>query len=305
MEENKSEKRDMEAMMQEWMKASTDFWTSMLKTGPASESTLVPPDQEGKKSRYAESMEATLKRMQSASSALNDPKMADAILKGLNTLPEFFMKISKAGWEASARIQEKVAEKAGKIGQKTDAYQFENLDQGIFKVWREIYEEEFSQYFKIPQLGLTRCYQEKLNHLLDQSNILKPTLSEFLYLIYLPMEKSMKVFQDKIEDLSKEGNAPDKAKDYYNLWIKILEGHYMNLFKSPEYLAAMRELINQMEVYVGAKNDVLQDVLQSLPIPTNKDMDNIYKDLYLMKKRIKVLEKKFTQKDKSKAAESS
>lgn len=298
MEENKSGKNDMDAMMQDWMKASTDFWTSMLKAVPASAPTFTAPDGGGIKNRYAESMEATLKRLQSASSALNDPEMADAVLKGLNTLPEFFMKIAKAGWEASARLQEKIVEKAGKIGQKTDAYQFENLDQGIFKAWREIYEEEFSQYLQIPQLGLNRYYQERLNHLLDQSNILNASLSGFLYLLYLPMEKSMKVFQDKIEDLSKEGNIPDKAKDYYKLWVKILEGHYMNLFKSPEYLASLREMTSQAEDYITAKNEVLQDILQSLPIPTNRDMDNIYKDLYLLKKRVKVLEKELARKHK-------
>lgn len=299
MEDNKSEKNDMDAMVDVVMKASTDFWTSMVKAIPASVApNFTAPDGQGIKNRYAESMEATLKRLQSAQSALNDPQMADAILKGLNTLPEFFLKISKAGWEASSRLQQKVMEKAGKIGQKTDAYQFENLDQGIFKAWREIYEEEFSQYLQIPQLGLTRYYQERMNHLLDQSNVLNATLSEFLYLLYLPMEKSMKVFQDKIEDLSKEGNIPDKAKDYYNLWVKILEGHYMNLFKSPEYLASFREMLSQAENYITAKNEVLQDILQSLPVPTNRDMDNIYKDLYLLKKRVKVLEKELARKDK-------
>ncbi len=289
MEENEAKKSDMAATTQEWMKASTDLWTSMLKAAP---------DGGGIKNRYAESVEATLKRMQSASSALNDPQMAGAVFTALNTLPEFFLKISKAGWEASVRLQQKVSEKAGKIGQKTEAYQFENLDQGVFKAWREIYEEEFSQYFQVPQLGLARYYQERLNRLLDQSNLLNASLSEFLYLLYLPLEKSMKVFQDRIEDLSKEGNVPDKAKDYYNLWVKILEGHYMNLFKSPEYLASFREMLSQAENYVTAKNEVLQDILQSLPAPTNRDMDNIYKDLYLLKKRVKAMEKELAGKEK-------
>jgi polyhydroxyalkanoate synthesis regulator phasin len=32
--------------------------------------------------------------------------------------------------------------------------------------------------------------------------------------------------------------------------------------------------------------------LQNLPIPTNKDMDELYKDLYILKKRVKELERK-------------
>ena len=74
----------------------------------------------------------------------------------------------------------------------------------------------------------------------------------------------------------------------------------MNLFKSPEYLAAFREMLDQVENFANAKNEVLQDLLQSLPVPTNRDMDNIYKDLYLLKKRVRVLEKELGAKSKEK-----
>ena len=301
MEENKTKKNDLDAMMQDWLKASSDFWTSMLQAVPTAAPNFKAAETGGFQNRYTESLEALLNRLQNVSTALNDPQITSAILQGLNTMPEFFMKIAKAGWETSARMQQQAVAKAGKIGQKTEAYKFENLDQDIFRLWREIYEEEFRQYFQIPQLGLTRYYQERMNRLADEANILNAALSEFLYLLYLPMEKSVKVLQDKVEELSKEGNAPDKAKDYYNLWVKILEGHYMNLFKSPEYLAAFREMLNQAENYANAKNEVLQDILQSLPVPTNRDMDNIYKDLYLLKKRIKILEKELARKNKQTA----
>ena len=300
MEASKTKTTDMDALMQEWLRTTNDFWMSMVKAVSAAP-TAGASDTGGFPNRYAESLEVLLKRLQSVSTALNDPQVADALLQGINTLPEFFMKIAKAGWETSVRIQQQALEKAGKIGLKTEAYKFENLDQDIFKLWREIYEEEFRQYFQIPQLGLTRYYQERLNRLADEANILNAALSEFFYLLYLPMEKSVKVLQDKVEELAKEGKGPEKAKEYYNLWVKILEGHYMNLFKSPEYLAAFREMLNQVENYAHAKNEVLQDILQSLPVPTNRDMDGIYKDLYLLKKRVKALEKELARQEKQRS----
>jgi len=301
MEENKAKKNDLDAVMQDWLKASSDFWTSMLQAIPAAAPNFKAAETGGMPNRYTESLEAILKRLQNVATALNDPQAADAVFQALNTMPEFFMKIAKAGWETSARLQKQAIAKAGKIGQKTEAYKFENLDQDIFKIWREIYEEEFRQYFQVPQLGLARYYQERMNRLADEANVLNAALSEFLYLLYLPMEKSVKVLQDKVEELARDGKTPDKAKDYYNLWVKILEGHYMNLFKSPEYLAAFREMLSQAENYANAKNEVLQDILQSMPIPTNRDMDNIYKDLYLLKKRVKVLEKELARQDKKPA----
>ncbi|HOF04298.1 MAG TPA: poly(R)-hydroxyalkanoic acid synthase subunit PhaE [Syntrophales bacterium] len=299
MEDKKSDQTNLDTMIQDWMKASADFWTSMIKDLPAAAPAFKVPETGGEiKNRYIEAMETALKRMQSAAAAINDPQVADAVLKGLNTMPEIILKVAKTGWEASLRLQKQAMDKAGKIGQKTEAYKFENLEEDVFKLWREIYEEEFRQYFRIPQLGLARYYQERLHRLADQANVLNAALSEFLYLLYLPMEKSVQVLQDKVEELAKEGKVPDKAKEYYNLWVKILEGHYMNLFKSPEYLAAFREMLDQAEIYVQAKNEVLQDVLQSLPVPTNRDMDNVYKDLYLLKKRVRALEKELAGKGK-------
>ncbi len=291
MSEGMKEKSAMENLMAEWIKSSSKLWESALKSSPSSPSPSSDQGS-GARNRYMESFETTLKRWQSVSATLNDPQAADTLLRGVNTLPEFFMTLAKAGWEASSRLQKQAIEKAGKIGQKGEAYNFDNLDQDMFKAWKEIYEEEFQQYFNIPQLGLTRYSQERFYKFIDHWNLLQATLSEFSFVLYLPVEKSFKVLQDQVEQMSKDGKLPEKPKEYYNLWLKILEGHYMNLFKSPEYLNVLRETLNQVEAYAVAKNQFLQDILQSLPVPTNKDMDELYKEMYILKKQVRALEKK-------------
>jgi polyhydroxyalkanoate synthesis regulator phasin len=76
------------------------------------------------------------------------------------------------------------------------------------------------------------------------------------------------------------------------MWLKILEGHYMTLFKSQEYTQALGKTLGSMEEFTMARQELLQDALQSLPVATDKDMDELYKELYELKKRIKQLEKK-------------
>jgi polyhydroxyalkanoate synthase subunit PhaE len=287
---SESAKSDAENLMADWLKSSGDFWASAMKN--SSQFSSAASEKSGAKNRYLESLETMQRIWQSISSTLNDPKVVDAILQGVNALPEFSMTLVKAGWETSSRLQKRAMEKAGKIGQKTEAYNFDNLDQDLFKTWKEVYEEEFQQYFKIPQLGLMRYHQEYFNRFIDEWNLLQATLSEFLFVLYLPVEKSFKVLQDQVEEMSHQGQLPERSKDYYNLWLKILEGHYMNLFKSPEYLNTLRETLDQLQTFTEAKNLLLQDILQSLPVPTNKDMDDMYKELYVLKKQVKALEKK-------------
>ncbi|MCX7634872.1 MAG: hypothetical protein N2Z74_03925 [Syntrophales bacterium] len=286
MTDEKTDKTPLETMMEEWMSASTEFWTSFLKTAAA------VPTLDETKNRYLESLEKTVSRWQSLAAAATDPQMSEAVLKGLGTMPDFFLKVSQAGWKASQRIHKQVRERVGKIGRKKEAYRFENIEQEVLKAWKEVYEEEFRPFFRVPQLGLTRYYQERFNALIDQLNVLQTTLSEFLYILYLPVERSFQVLQDEVDRMYKEGKLPEKPKDYYNLWVKILEGHYMTLFKSEEYLQALREMLVEVENFSRAKNQVMMDILQFLPVPTHKDMDELARDMYNLKKRVWELEKK-------------
>jgi polyhydroxyalkanoate synthesis regulator phasin len=96
--------------------------------------------------------------------------------------------------------------------------------------------------------------------------------------------------QQQLDDLAKEGRLPKESKEYYNMFIKVLEGHYMTLFKSPEYKKTLSELFNHLSEFIISKNEVLQDMLQALPVPTYKEMDELYKDLHILKKRVKQLE---------------
>jgi polyhydroxyalkanoate synthesis regulator phasin len=244
------------------------------------------------KNRFLEQWQANLNLTKSFSQAMSEPESATAAAKSINALPEIILKMVQSGWEAGLQTQKHILEKFGKIGQRTEAYNFDNLDQEVFKAFTDIYEKELRQYLHIPQLGLTRLYQERFNALLDKKNIFETTLAEFLSVLYLPIEKSFKVLQEKLQTMAEEGIMPKEIKEHYAMWIKILEGHYMNLFKSKEYTDALHNTINKLEDFVMAKDETMRDFLQFLPIPTNKEMDELYKEFHLLKKRVNELEKK-------------
>jgi polyhydroxyalkanoate synthesis regulator phasin len=98
--------------------------------------------------------------------------------------------------------------------------------------------------------------------------------------------------QAKLAEMAEAGELPDDARAYYQMWIKILEGHYMTLFKSPEYAETMSQTLNALEDYKMTSSKVVEDILEMFPVPTQKDMDELYKEIYLLKKKIKALEKK-------------
>ena len=281
-----------------WLKDATDMWLNLAQTMPSGTDSALKT-QTAVQNRFTRQLETNLNLLKSFSRMMSEPESASAAANSFSALPEILLKMAGSGFDVAMQIQNHLMEKAGNIGKRTEAYNFDNLDQDVFKALTEIYEKELRQYLKIPPLGLTRFYQERFNELLDKHNLFETTLAEFLSILYLPMEKSFRVLQEKLQEMAEEGHLPSDTKESYGMWLKILEGHYMSLFKSKEYTDALHRTLNKLEDFLIAKNDTMRDFLQLMPVVTHRDMDDLYKEFHILKKRVRELEKKITVLQKS------
>jgi len=279
-----------ESSIFDWMKTASDMWLKMGQTMPSNSDSAFST-QTAVQNRFTQQLETNFNLLKSFSRMMSEPGSASAAASSVSALPEIFLKMARSGFDAAMQIQTHLMEKAGNIGKRTEAYNFDNLDQEVFRALTDVYEKELRQYLKIPPLGLTRFYQERFNEMLDKHNLFETTLAEFLSILYLPLEKSFKVLQEKLQQMAEEGNLPSQTKESYGMWLKILEGHYMNLFKSKEYTDTLHRTLNKLEDFLIAKNDSMRDFLQLLPVVTQRDMDDLYKEFHVLKKRVKELEK--------------
>jgi hypothetical protein len=277
-----------------WIKTTGELWENMfrmwsdaaVKVKPLSSSTEQPSG------IGRSSMDAAVQAWRILSSTISRPETLESVFKGVGTYPDILVKVAKTSLNGFLEFQHKWFEGMGRIGKSTEAYTFEDLDENAFRAWSDIYEKEFRQFFNIPQLGLTRFHQEKFNQALDKYNLFQASLGEFFRLLYLPITKSYSVMQEKMSGMAEAGELPEDSKAYYQMWIKILEGHYMTLFQSPDYVRTLGDVLNTMSDFSVVKNELMQDLLSTLPVSTQKDTDDLYKEIYLLKKRIKTLEKK-------------
>jgi hypothetical protein len=289
-----TDKTDSEVKFSEWLSSANEFWGAMGKIWqdslqPDSASSMRDNSDDGGSQK---GWEPAFRMWRLFASIMADPSFADTFLKGINAMPGLFLKVASTGMTGFLQFYQQWQEKAGRMGKKTKAYSFDHLDREMFAAWKELYEQEIRQFLKIPQFGLFRGYQERFLDGLDEFNIFQSSMAEFIHLLSLPIEKSLNVLQQKLEELEKNGEFPSDPKEVYRLWIKILEGHFMTLFKSKEYGDSLARTLRDMGCFISARDNFLYDLLQSLPIPTNKDMDELYKDLYLLKKKVKELDKK-------------
>lgn len=175
-------------------------------------------------------------------------------------------------------------------------HSFIKTQQDLFQTWMEFHEKEIQPLLRVPQVGLTRFYQEKMNQLVERHNLYQAAVADFQYLLCRPMESSLCEMREKL-DKGQNGNPSGDFKEYYTLWIKTLERHFMDLFTSSEWRKTLSRVVEEAANFRLSKNEIMMDFMQVLPIPTNRDMDEVYKELYTLKKMVKDLLKKNKQQE--------
>lgn len=291
MNDNKPDATGTAAMMADWIKFVTDFWGGQSQMWHQPHAALDPASQKSGAHDARSALDAAIRNWQAVSAAMSAPESMESLLKGAGAMPEMLAKMAQNTVDGYIQLQHKWLERCGRIGETVEAYSFERLDENMFRAWIDIYETEFRKFFNIPQLGLARGYQEKLNQAADKYNIYHSTLAEFVRVLSLPLSHSVAVMQEKLGEMAEKGALPDDSQKYYQLWIKILEGHYMKLFQSPEYNRILANTLNAISDFSASKDAVVQDMLSVLPIPSRREIDDLERELYLLKKRIQTLEK--------------
>jgi hypothetical protein len=287
MERDIQKRRVSEPLLATWIKWTMDFWEAMALMGPGL--SRFPETAGASPPAAAEdSWQSTLNLWQAFFSLLSEPKTVDAVFRGINAPSEIILKMARTGWGGYFHLHQQWLEG----GERTEAPGFEDLDQESFKAWAEIFEKDFLHLLGGGQAGLVQVSQEKISGAVATFGHLQAAMGEFMYLLHLPLKKSLQVMEKKLEEIAREGELSEDFKDYYKMWLKILEGYYMTLFQSPEYTRTLSHTLEALADFTAAKEDLLADALKALPIPTTRDMDELYLEIHLLKKKVRELSRR-------------
>ncbi len=281
----------LEDFVASWMKAAAEFWGMMGKADPASKTPSPDTAFTRTAGRMEEFWASSRKLWEASVKAMGEPGSAERLQRGLQTVPDISMRLAQKSLEGFFEFQKRWADHMQKLGAPSEPYRSSDFDPDFLKRLTDIYKKEFQKFLEIPQVGLTRFYQERFNQALKKWNQYQAALTEFLQLICLPIEKSYRLMLDKLAELTQGGRFPDEPKHYYQLWIKTLEGHYMTLFQSQQYTETLVRTIDALNQFLAARSSVLEDALRLLPVCTHRDLDDVSGEIYQLKRRIRALEK--------------
>ena len=278
--------------MADWNKMVKDFWEPLHNQWSGLFQSSGTQESMQLKGRVGEYLQANTKMWQTMLGAMSGPEALEQFQRATQITPDIALGFAQTCLQGFTSLQSQVGEWIQKRGASLSAADIQELDREFIKKWKDVYENEFSRFLKIPQVGLGRVYQERFLQATDKMNAFQAVLSEFLLILAKPVEKSLTSLQEKMAEMTEAGPLDEKAKTYYNLWIKLLEGHYMELFKAQEYSAAMAKTLAALNEYVDARKTVVNDLLRQFNIPTHKDLDELAKEIYLLKKRMRAYEKR-------------
>jgi class III poly(R)-hydroxyalkanoic acid synthase PhaE subunit len=281
-----------EASSADWGKMMNDYWSPLINQWSGMFKVSGTQESMKFKGRVGESFQTTAKMWQAMLDAMSKPEALEHFQKATQMTPDIALGFAQTCVQSFTDLQAQVGEWIQKRGASLSTADIQELDKELIKKWTETYEKEFSQYLKIPQIGLGRVYQERILHAADKMNAFQSTLSEFLHMLAQPIERSLKSLQEKMVEMTEAGPLDEKSKTYYNLWIKLLEGHYMELFKQLEYSTVMAKTLDALNGYVEARQAVVNDVLKQFNVPSHQDLDELYKEIYLLKKRMRDYERR-------------
>jgi hypothetical protein len=274
-----------------WIKWTMDFWDTMAQMGPGPSG---PVETDGslctEGPAAGEAWLSSLNLWQAFFSLLTEPETVAAVFQGIRAPAEIVLRLAQAGWGGYFQLHRQWLE-----GWEGDGTLFNNdlddLDQDIFKICKVLHEDDFRRLLNMPHLRLTCLTQERLNQATDKFNQFQAAMAEFIYMLFLPVKKSLRAMRG-VGGAGRQGKPPEDFKEYYKGWLKILEGHYMTLFQSAEYIRTLVHTLNALQDFTMAKDALMAEVMETLSLPSRRDLDALYREMYELKKSLKEMAKK-------------
>jgi len=188
-------------------------------------------------------------------------------------------------------FQEQMASFGQTASSSTHGFSFTEAGKSEFRNrWQNFIREEMARCFQVTPIGPLRQYQEKTIRVIQAFAEWETACTEFCVLMNRPMEASFLDVEEKIRREGRTGGNKIPGKDLFPLWIDALERRYMDLYRSEEFMTSLGKTLNAVTSVTKAREDLMEDILKSLHVPTPRDMDELYREIYLLRKRVEILE---------------
>jgi hypothetical protein len=161
----------------------------------------------------------------------------------------------------------------------------------IFHNLFHAFDTTFGKVFHVPAVGkdrekvtlLLRCFDDLAVHM--AKNI------EYQHVIYMTGLTAIEKVIETIAEKIKKGEEIKNYDEFFDLWVDVNEKTYLELFQTEEFSGLQGELLDSTLNIRKHSFKLMELYLYDFPIALRSEMDDLYKTIYDLKKKVKSLEK--------------
>ena len=113
-------------------------------------------------------------------------------------------------------------------------------------------------------------------------------LAEYYKQLADTWNEAQKEYTRKVPELPNDSEHVEASK---RIWIDIFENYFTRLFDSAGFAENFGKLVSSELEIAKHWNNMASTLLESVNMPTKKEMDEVYKELHSLRKRVAKLEK--------------
>lgn len=165
--------------------------------------------------------------------------------------------------------------------------------QEFFDMWMKNYQSTFGKLTQVPAFGPIREKQEKIMKGFPVYVNLYNTWVESNINFQTVFTEAMKKTYEKMITETNGEISTVKYKDFYKIWLDTYSETLKEFMKSGHFASDMGKLMTNFMDYQRYNREMIEEnILKPCNLPTKSEIDEINKDIYILRKTLKDLDKK-------------
>lgn len=163
------------------------------------------------------------------------------------------------------------------------------------KEWKDAYNKTFGVLVKSPVVGSSRELLEQNNRAVDSMVDMLISVSEFITkALSVGYKNSQEVFEEYFDSVDK-GEDPKTFNEFYKMWSKHVENAIEKYFYTDEFSKLIAKAADSYMIFKIEYDKLIEKSLSDSPIVTKSEVDNVYKNVYELRREVRSLKKELEE----------
>jgi class III poly(R)-hydroxyalkanoic acid synthase PhaE subunit len=160
----------------------------------------------------------------------------------------------------------------------------------FFANWLKTYEATYGKIVDMPIMGPSREDAERLRENFEAAINMHAAWAQSMANYQSAFMDATQKTQEEVKKRIAEGVSPSSYKGYYDLWMETYSETFKEFLKSRFFASDLARLTsNSMDFQKSSRILIEENILKPANLPTRTEMDDLNKEVYMLKKQVREL----------------